>query len=168
MNSKKVLLTISFISFILVIAGYLLKEDLRGGVIEVLSLILLISGYLSGFFAVFFGILFSVFYFIISLPLISVIYGWVLFTVSRIHYIIFTLIFRKLLHRMKWYRDLEFRVKNSEWYQGLVSSSDRIIKRLGLKSSIAMKIFHVNRCKNCGRIIPVDSKFCLYCGKKLT
>jgi hypothetical protein len=168
MNSKKILLIVSVICSILLLVGYLSQENLREDVFTVLSLILLVSGYLSGFFVIFFGIVFSILYFIISLPLISFIYGWILFTVSRIHYALFNLIFGKILGRMRWYRDLKSRIKNSSRYKAMVSSLDRVLNGMGLKSPLAMKIFQIDRCNNCGRIIPYDSRFCLYCGSKLT
>jgi len=154
--------------FILAIVGYIFKENLMDSFVAIIGLILLVLAYLSGFFAFLFGILFSIFYFITSLPIISVIYGWIFFTLSRIHYTLFNLIFKKILGRMRWYRDLKFRIKNSSKYKSLTSSIDRFLRRVGLKSPPTMKIFQIKKCKNCDKTIPIDSKFCPYCGKGLT
>ncbi|OYT41741.1 MAG: hypothetical protein B6U86_01800 [Candidatus Altiarchaeales archaeon ex4484_43] len=67
-------------------------------------------------------------------------------TLSKIHYHLFNLIFRKILGRMRWYRDLKFRIITLP----------------------TMKIFQVKRCGNCDRVIPIDSKFYPYCGEILT
>jgi hypothetical protein len=168
MNSKKALLVISVVSLLLIIFGYFFQENLRGGVLEVLGLILLITGYISGLFAFILGFFFTLFYIIVSLPLISVAYGWILFTLSRVHYTLFNLVFRRILGRMGWYRDLDFRIKNSERYKDIESSIDRFLKRLGLKSPTAIKVFQINRCRTCGEVKPVDARFCPYCGKRLT
>ncbi|HDH41307.1 MAG TPA: zinc-ribbon domain-containing protein [Candidatus Altiarchaeales archaeon] len=168
MNSRKTLLTLMCIFLALFITGYIFMENLMDSVVAIIGLILLILGYLSGFFAFLSGILLSVFYFVTSLPIVSVIYGWIVFTLSRIHYHLFNLIFKKILGRMRWYRDLKFKIKNSNRYRSLSFSIDRFLRKLGLKSPPTMKIFQVKRCKNCDRVIPIDSKFCPYCGKILT
>jgi len=109
MNSRKTL-TLMCIFLALFITGYIFMENLMDSVVAIIGLILLILGYLSGFFAFLSGILLSVFYFVTSLPIVSVIYGWIVFTLSRIHYHLFNLIFKKILGRMRWYRDLKFRI----------------------------------------------------------
>ncbi|MBN2013886.1 MAG: hypothetical protein JW778_01780 [Candidatus Altiarchaeota archaeon] len=168
MDSWKAALLIVISSAIIAVAYYFVGQHIVDAIFAALGVILFLIGYLSGFFALLFGVLFSIFYFATSLPIISTLYAWIIFTLSKINYVLFNLIFKKVLYRMKWYRDLKSGIEDSREYRSLASSAEGFLKRLGLKAHPAVQLFQVKKCKNCDRKIPYDSIFCPYCGKALT
>ncbi|MFH1789132.1 MAG: zinc ribbon domain-containing protein [Candidatus Altiarchaeota archaeon] len=129
-----------------------------------IGIIALAVGYFTGVMAFAVGILFSVYAFILSLPLISVVYAYLAYLLARIHYMIATFIFKKVLKRTKSYHKAKARIKSTSAYKLGQRIFNKVTKRMGLSEPHMLRVFEVESCGKCKRKIPKDGSFCPYCG----
>lgn len=165
MNHKRALIILVASVLVFLVGAYVFGDDAADGVVAAAGFLLLAVSYATGIFALVFGILFSLFQLLTSLPVISVIYGWIIFTFSTLPYKMFNFIFRKTLARMKWYKDAESRILKNSTHMKLSSWADAFLKKLGLTSPMLLEVFPIKRCGDCNRKIPADSRYCPHCGK---
>ncbi|MBU2559757.1 hypothetical protein KKA03_02585 [archaeon] len=147
---------------LLILLAYitLFRPSLEGAIIA--SAVWL--AYFTGIIALFFGVVFSIFGYITALPIISTLYAYIAFILAKIHYIIFRAFMDRTLKRMRWYRSLELKVKNSKAVKKSVKLFHGFLLSLGIDRSMRVKFFEVKRCKSCKKNIPADGKLCPYCG----
>ena len=133
-----------------------------------IGVIALIIGYFTGIMAVGVGVIFSVYTFIISLPLISAAYAYIAYLLTRIHYMLATHIFKKVVKRTKSYHKAKARTENTSAYKFGRKVFNKVSKRMGLAEPHMLRVFEVESCKKCRKKIPKEGKFCPYCGVKTT
>lgn len=131
-----------------------------------IGVIALAVGYFSGLLALIVGVLFSIYTLVLSLPLISAVYGFIAYTLARIHYMLATFVFKKILKRTNWYRKTRAKIKNSRAYKKLRGVFNKVMNRIGLREPQMLRLFEVSRCTGCAKLIPRDGLYCPYCKKK--
>jgi hypothetical protein len=166
MNHRRAAAILAGALFVFLAGAYYFGDDVSDGAVAAAGFLLVAISYAMGLFAIIFGILFSILGALTSLPVISVIYGWLIFTFSTLPYRIFTYLFSKTLARMRWYRTLESKILNSSTYQKLSTAGDRFLKKLGIASPMLLEVFPIKKCGDCNRKIPADSRYCPHCGKR--
>lgn len=128
--------------------------------------LLALIGYFTGILAIGIGLALSLFAFIVSLPLISTLYGFIVFSLARIHYMLFTVVAKKTLKKSKAYRKMELNVKSNRTYKKLSKIFNRVLLRAGIAAPHRVKFIEIKNCKRCDKLIPKDGRFCPYCGNK--
>jgi Zn-dependent protease with chaperone function len=123
--------------------------------------------YLTGIISLFFGIVFSILGYMAALPIISTLYAYIAFILAKIHYIIFRVFVNKTLRRMRWYRKMELRVKNSSIVKNAIKITHGFLQGLGIDRSRKVKFFEVTKCRSCKKDIPIDGALCPYCSEKI-
>ncbi len=156
--------------FLLILVSGAYYANFKGGEFAsrfaFLGILILLASYFVGLIALALTLLFSVFSFLTGLPLLSFVYGLLAYSLSRIHYTLFKKILEGALDRMRWYRNVKLRVKNSSAYKKLMKAANSLSKRLGLSEPHLIKFFEVKGCVKCGKEIPASGLFCPYCGVK--
>ncbi|MFQ5815096.1 MAG: hypothetical protein ACE5G7_01200 [Candidatus Hydrothermarchaeaceae archaeon] len=128
------------------------------------SLAILGIAYFSGLLTILIGIFFSFMGFLGTLPIFSSIFGYIALIATKIHYVIVRVVLGKTLHRIPWYKRFELRWRNNKFVRSLVESFHSALRTLGFEKPIRIKFFEVMRCASCGEDIPMEGKFCPFCG----
>jgi hypothetical protein len=167
MNHKRIAFVLAAAFLIFLAGAYFFGDSISGGAVAAAGFLLFALSYVTGLFAVLFSIVFSLLALLASIPVVSTVYGWLIFTFSTIPYRVFNFIFSKTLKRMKWYKNLETKTLNSGIYRRLSSAGDSFLKKLGLTSPMLLAIYPTKKCGACGKKTPADGGYCSYCGKNL-
>jgi len=133
----------------------------------VFGVYLIALGYLTGVLAVLLKTLLFLVALLTSLPLISTLYAYLLLMLGRLHTILFKTVIKKLLARHRFYQELEFRVRNSDFYMTVNHRLRSLTKKGEVKRPTGIRFYEVLPCKNCGKEIPMDSAYCPLCGAEL-
>ena len=131
-----------------------------------IGVVALALGYFTGLIALSVGLLFSVYAFLIGLPVISAVYAYTAYLLARIHYMLATYVFKKVLKRTRWYNENRAKIKNSGGYKSLSKLFDKITLKTGIAEPQMLRLFEVEPCHSCRKKIPKDGVFCPYCGLK--
>ena len=148
------------ISLVLFIVSYLIE----GRIDRALTLILIVTAYLSGALAFIIHLLIVVFGFIVHLPVLASIHAVVLATLAKIHLIVSGYVLKKAVIRSKRYKKFHAKVINSKFYQFDLALFHKLLKGLGIEEPKKVNVIEMRHCPNCGKEIPLHGRYCTECG----
>jgi hypothetical protein len=163
---NQIAVVMALAAMLLIIYRQPINADVKAYVTTTVGVILLLFAYATGLIALSIGLISSVLGFMVSLPGIAWVYGFIagysIFIYNRIIY--FT--FKKLLKRVPAVQRLIYRIETNETYSMVARTLDRTLARVGLKRVKRVKLYEVIRCPHCMRETPVDGRVCMNCGRQ--
>ncbi|HHQ44570.1 MAG TPA: zinc ribbon domain-containing protein [Candidatus Altiarchaeales archaeon] len=122
----------------------------------------------SGLAAVVFSIGYALWIFVITLPVISIVWGFIAYIFLTAIKWTFSLIFRKILGRMPAVQRMNKRFAESPRVISSKNRLDRMLERMGFNRPVKYQVVEVDRCPNCRSWKPSGGNYCPECGKILT
>jgi len=162
-NREKLLLIITAV----IVFAYLLKPglfDYAG--FAPFGAAALIVGYFSGALALVIGLFYTLLTFLSTLPVIATVYAFIAYSIARIHYSIMRWLTLKVVRRVRGYQELKIKVKSTRAYIALKKIFNTVLRRSGITEPHPLKIFKIKKCVHCVKDIPLEGRYCPYCGKE--
>jgi predicted membrane protein len=128
--------------------------------------LLLFVSYTTGLFAIAVGLASSALAFFGSLPVFSTFSAWLALTGAILYRTIINRIFKGFLERIPVYQKTVHKVKKNKRYRRLMAWINGVLNRLGLKKPKHIVLAEFKLCIHCRRWMPVDGRYCNYCGKE--